>query len=141
MRYCLVVIVFTFLIVVGCKKQNNSAIPEIAVNIDLYINNPSYFNLNPVGGWVYVTGGVRGIIVYRFSPTEFVALDRNCTYLPNSVSPCAKVYVDSTNIQAVDSCCNSRFLIMDGSVLNGPAALPLKKYNTTFDGSVVHIYN
>lgn len=123
----------------SCKKDNDNYVPSTPVDIYLYANNPSFINVSVVGGWVYITGGVRGIILYRKSNTEFAAYDRNCTY--QSSEACATVVVDNTNIVATDTCCHSRFSIYDGSVFQGPASLPLKAYNTTFDGSVVHIYN
>ncbi len=128
-----------FIMPFGCKKDNNNGVPIVAVDIYLYTNNPSFVNLNGVGGWVYISGGSRGILVYRKSSTEFMAYDRNCTYQPSQ--PCATVVVDATNILAKDTCCHSKFSIYDGSVTQGPASLPLKAYNNTFDGNVLHIYN
>jgi nitrite reductase/ring-hydroxylating ferredoxin subunit len=124
---------------VSCKKDNNNNVPETPVDISIYTNNPSFVNISVVGGWTYITGGIRGIIVYRKSNTEFMAYDRNCTYQPSD--PCATVVMDVSNIEAKDTCCNSRFSIYDGSVFQGPAAAPLKAYSTTFNGSVLHIYN
>lgn len=123
----------------GCKKDVDNGVPITPVDIYLYTNNPSFLNLNGVGGWVYITGGVRGILVYRKSPSEFMAYDRNCTY--QSSDPCATVVVDATNILATDTCCHSKFSMYDGSVTQAPAGLPLKTYNTTYDGNVLHIYN
>jgi nitrite reductase/ring-hydroxylating ferredoxin subunit len=123
----------------SCRKDNDNSVPNTAVDIYIYLSNPSFNNLNAVGGWAYVTGGIRGILVYRKSTTEFMAFDRNCTYQPSDV--CSTVYVDSSNIIAVDTCCNSQFSLYDGSVLQAPAGLPLKAYSNTFDGSVLHIYN
>lgn len=123
----------------GCKKNDDNGVPITGVDIYLYTNNPSFSNLYAVGGWTYITGGVRGILIYRKSNTEFMTYDRNCTY--QSSEPCATVHVDATNILAVDTCCNSKFSIYDGSVTQGPAGLPLKAYNNTFDGNVLHIYN
>lgn len=123
----------------GCKKDVDNGVPITPVDIYLYTNNPSFVNLNGVGGWVYITGGVRGILVYRKSPSEFMAYDRNCTY--QSSDACATVVVDATNILATDTCCHSKFSMYDGSVTQAPAGLPLKAYNTTFDGNVLHIYN
>jgi nitrite reductase/ring-hydroxylating ferredoxin subunit len=135
---CLVIIAIVITIV-SCKKENNNGVPITPVDIYLYTSNPSFFNINVPGGWVYITGGVRGILVYRKSSTDFMAYDRNCTY--QSSQPCATVVVDATNIFATDTCCHSKFSILDGSVTHGPAGLPLKQYNTTFDGNVLHIYN
>lgn len=125
--------------IAGCKKDANNGVPITPVDIYLYTNNPSFVNINGVGGWLYITGGVRGILVYRKSPSEFMAYDRNCTY--QSSDACATVVVDATNILATDTCCHSKFSMYDGSVTQAPAGLPLKAYNTTFDGNVLHIYN
>jgi nitrite reductase/ring-hydroxylating ferredoxin subunit len=136
---CFISLIIIFL-ATGCKKNNNNnGVPITAVDIYLYTNTPSFINLNAIGGWVYVTGGVRGILVYRKSSTEFMAYDRNCTYQPSL--PCSTVVVDATNILAKDTCCHSKFSMYDGSVVNGPASISLKAYNTTFDGNVLHIFN
>jgi Rieske Fe-S protein len=132
-------IVLLAVVVNSCKKDSNNYVESVPVDIYLYTNNPSFINVSVTGGWVYITGGVRGILIYRKSDTEFMAYDRNCTY--QSSQPCATVVVDNTNIVAVDTCCHSRFSMYDGSVYQGPAAAPLKAYTTTYDGSVLHIYN
>jgi nitrite reductase/ring-hydroxylating ferredoxin subunit len=124
----------------GCKKDAvKTPIPYASVDIYIYTSNPSFISISVVGGWTYVAGGVRGILIFRKSNTEFIAYDRNCTYQPED--PCSTVVVDKSNIIAKDTCCHSEFLMTDGSVLKAPASLPLKVYNNTFDGSVLHIYN
>lgn len=136
----LIVFIFTLIIItVSCKKDTDNGVPITPVDIYLYTNNPSFVNLYAVGGWVYISGGIRGILVYRKSNSEFMTYDRNCTY--QSSNACATVFVDATNILAVDTCCHSKFSLYDGSVTQGPAGLPLKAYNNTFDGNVLHIYN
>lgn len=122
----------------SCKKDTESTVPDTPVDIYIYTSSPTFVNLNAVGGWVYVNGGVRGILVYRKTSSDFMAYDRNCTY--QSSNPCATIHVDASNIIAKDTCCNSEFSMYDGSVLQTPASLPLKAYNTTFDGNVLHIY-
>ena len=122
----------------SCDKRNDD-IPNVRVDILLYTSQPSFANLNAIGGWTYLNGGVRGIIVYRRNQLEFTALERNCTFDPN-VS-CATVFVESNNIAAADTCCGSRFQLLAGNVLNGPATLGLIQYNTSFDGNALHIYN
>jgi Rieske Fe-S protein len=139
--------VFTFLFFSGlglfclpsCKKEKQ-AVPNVAVDIRMYSADPSFLPLNPVGGWVYVNGGNRGILVYRKSLTDFAAFDRTCTYNPANANEVVKVD-PSNNVIAVDANCGSKFVMTDGSVSQGPATLPLKYYNTTFDGQVLHIFN
>lgn len=135
----LLLVIFTMTLFYACKKDQDNGVPIVAVDIYLYTTSPSFINLSAVGGWVYITGGVRGILVYRKSISEFMAYDRNCTYNPNDA--CALISVDASNIIATDTCCHSQFSMVDGSVIQAPAGLPLKTYNTSYDGSVLHIYN
>lgn len=122
----------------SCKKENNG-IPYVVVDLYVYTTDPNFVNLNAVGGWVYITGGSRGILVYRSSNTDFMAYERHCPFEPDNT--CGRVEVDSSNIIIKDPCCGSEFLITDGLVTKGPASLALTRYQTSFDGSVLHIYN
>ena len=124
----------------SCTKDNNNNIPLVNVDLFLHTTDPLFISLNAVGGWIYLNGGSRGLIVYKASNTEFKVYDRHCTYEPSNA--CALVSVEANNILGFDDCCGSRFILAaDGSVSNGPAVIPLKQYRTTFDGSVLHISN
>jgi nitrite reductase/ring-hydroxylating ferredoxin subunit len=125
-------------LLIQCKKEEGR-IPSVNVNRYLYPSDPIFVNLNAIGGWVYISGGSRGIIVYRSSQDEFKAYDRHCTYQVES--ECGKVNVDINNVTLRDSCCASEFMIMDGTVSKGPAKYPLKTYFTEYDGNKLHIYN
>ena len=130
---------FLFSAGISCKK-NDDQIPNVPVNIYVNTTDPSFTALNSVGGWVNITGGNRGITVYRKSQTEFMAYERTCSYKPSDSN--ARVDVDTnTNYFLEDASCGSKFLITDGSVQNSPASFPLKHYTTSFDGTYVHIYN
>lgn len=131
--------VFTMISCTKSRNGNNNGIPLVSVDIYVYANDPEFFKLNPIGGWEYISGGSKGIIVYRKSESEFAAYDRHCTYKPNN--SCSKVSVDSSDIAAIDTCCTSRFLLTDGSVIEGPATYALKQYQTSYDGSVLRIFN
>ena len=122
-----------------CKKDKSDEIPYAYVNFYINPNSTQYSELNNIGGFVYVTGGVRGIILYRRNIDEFVALERNCPYQP--LNSCATVEVDNSYIVAVDSCCGSQFLLMDGSLVSGPATTQLKLYRTSYDGNTLHVFN
>ncbi|MFN3341546.1 MAG: hypothetical protein ACK40M_02550 [Flavobacteriales bacterium] len=133
---------FTFLacLLFSCRKDDDR-IPDVLVDISVNINNPGYFNLQAIGGWMYFEGGSRGILVYRRSQDEFMAYDRHCPWEP--ANPCGKIAVDtSSNIVARDACCGSAFVMTDGSVSQGPASRPLKQYLVYWDGlSILRIYN
>jgi nitrite reductase/ring-hydroxylating ferredoxin subunit len=123
----------------SCERDRRGGVPIVPVDISININNPAYAALAVPNGWLYLTGGSLGLIVYRRSANEFVALDRHCPYRPEDL---CRVQVDESEVIARDStCCGSAFLITDGSVTQGPSALSLQRYNTSFNGTVLRIYN
>lgn len=121
----------------GCKKDKEH-VPDVYVDIYLSATDPAFSPLNATTGYTYLAGGSKGILVYRKSQTEFMAYDRHCTY---NVSEGNQIEVDASGLMAVDSKCNSKFLITDGSPNSGTAYIPLKNYQTSFDGTVLHIFN
>lgn len=135
----LLLLVLSSMVLFACKREEPGGVPLTRVEISININNPSYADLAVPGGWLYLTGGSMGLLVYRNSSDQFTAMDRHCPY--QAAERC-RVFVDDTEILAHDSlCCGSKFLIVDGSVTQGPSALPLKRYNTSFNGTVLRIYN
>lgn len=133
-------LLFPFLLLFSCDKDKENQIPDVPVDIYINTNKPSYSDLQTTGGWVYITGGSKGIIVYRFSANDFKAYDRHCTHRPSE--NCGRAQVDSSEIKVhCRPCSGSEYSIGDGSVLKGPASRPLRQYGTEFDGNVVHIYN
>jgi len=123
----------------GCKKRKNTVIPYIPVNIYIYPSDPNFNRIITPGGWTYLVGGSRGIIVYRRSNEEFVAYDRHCTY--DTENACGQVEVNASQIIAIDSCCMSEFVLTDGSVVKSPASAPLQAYQVSFNGNELHIFN
>jgi len=128
-----------FVLSVACRKEENNNVPLTQVNINIVLDDPDYINLKTIGGWEYISGGSRGIIVYRLGENEFKAYDRHCTFQPSNT--CALVSVDANNITASDDCCGSSFLLQDGSVSKPPATTALKSYPTSFDGTRLVITN
>ena len=133
------IVLFAFVVFAGCERSNRSGIPYVPVNYQLVVSNPEFSPLLAVGGYVTISGGSQGIIVYRFSPEEFRAYDRHCTFM---VDDNCRVTMDNSDISAVDTeCCVSKFLIIDGAPIDGPAAIGLQQYNTEFDGNTLFIFN
>jgi nitrite reductase/ring-hydroxylating ferredoxin subunit len=135
------IICLTFILLLSpqCKKDKNELIPYVYVNFSLNPSSTQYNNLNNIGGWVYVTGGVRGIILYHASVDQFMAYERDCPYEP--LNTCALVQVEKNGVVAIDSCCGSQFVLTDGSPIKGPAATSLKQYTTTYDGTTLTVTN
>ncbi|MCU0433061.1 MAG: hypothetical protein MUC87_06375 [Bacteroidia bacterium] len=121
-----------------CRREQQ-VVPNVAVNVIIYLNDPQNIALTTVGGWMYVNGGNRGIVVHRISQNEFVAFDRTCPYRPDEAA--SQVSVDSSNVILEDRSCGSKFLLSDGSPIQTPALVPLRQYNTTFDGNAIRIVN
>jgi nitrite reductase/ring-hydroxylating ferredoxin subunit len=134
-----VTVLFLALTITSCKPGNPNGVPYVPVNLQLTVSNPEFAPLLAVGGWLYIGGGSRGIIVYRYSPDEFRAYDRHCTF---QIEENCRISMDNSDIKAVDTeCCGSKFLIVDGAPIDGPAAIALLAYNTQFDGNTLLIYN
>lgn len=126
-----------------CNKNKNSDssyadIPQVPVDLYLPLDQPAYFDLTVIGGWVYVEGGSRGILVYR-NPEGYKAYERHTPY--KSSESCAVVSVDDTRIYAVDGCSGSKFYLVDGTVAEGEAKLALKEYNVNEQQGILHIHN
>jgi len=121
--------------------ENKNPIPNVYVDIYIDLTDPLYYDLQSVGGYVYITGGVNGILIYRSSADEFKAYERTCPYDPD----CGKVSVDEASLNAVDTlCCKSEFsLLLDGTVSQGPSEFPLKAYTCFYDqnAQILHIKN
>ena len=128
---------FLICLTLSCDNENYN-FPQVDVNLYLYINNPEFFNVESPGGWMYLNGGVGGILLYRKNLDEFIAYDRASTF--NPISEC-QVSVENDNISIKDPCSDSKFLITDGSVIQGPANQPLKRYNTIYNGNNLSIFN
>ncbi len=140
---------------ISCKKntttvpqnvQNNCTVQRatsLLVNINVLSGSAQFFPISGIGGFTYIPssqGGLSGIIVYRESQSQFIALERNCTK-DGCANSKALVWIMTGNVQCKDSICGSVFNVIDGSVQTGPANIPLYQYKTTWDGTNLHIYN
>lgn len=124
-----------------CKEKQNGLIPYVAINTSIGINQPSYANLLPIGGYVYLNGyGARGLIIYHKDVNEYVAYDRNCTFNGFATS-CNTLTVNQSLGQAQDTCCGSSFSLYTGQVINGPANAGMVQYQTELSGQLLYIYN
>ncbi|MGI6292398.1 MAG: Rieske (2Fe-2S) protein [Bacteroidales bacterium] len=118
----------------ACDMQNTT-IPIRHVNFTVSINST---NLIHVGGHEYFTGGISGIVVYRFDMTTFYAYDRACPY---DWEEGGRVSV--VNSTLYDSLCGSSFNILNGyPYSNSKAELPLRHYQATLiDDFTLQVYN
>lgn len=129
-------------VVFGCKRDDDDAlhVPRIATDVTININLPGFSALANPGGWVYVNGGSRGIIVYRSSINSFSAFDRHCPY---QVEQGCKINVLDGTIAEDEECCHSQFEIITGTPVSGSADRTLQHFNTQFNpnANLLRIYN
>lgn len=135
----------------GCKKnQGPPNLPDFRINVAIDPNSTIYQQLNVVGGWMYLgySEGIdppsRGVIVYRWTNDMFVAFERMPPYEPDlccEQGVCTHLIVENHYPFVYDSCTDTKFLIIDGSVAEGPSPWPLIQYQTTYDGNLLYIYN
>lgn len=148
MKWQLSVSIYSLILVLAsmfsCNYQYPVNIPDVPINVTISTFEPQFISLQAVGGWAYLNGGSRGLILYRASIDQVNCYERHCPY--DSENPCGRVSVDDNGLLLVDndcsgSGCGSRFNLINGSNVDGPAIYPLKQYSTSFDGALIYVYN
>lgn len=106
---------------------SDDAIPFVPfADIIVNLNLPEYASIKLDGGYKYINGGVRGIILYRKNASTYIAYERNSSYHPNEA--CATVEVHSSGLYIIDPCSNSTFDLSTGNAAGGLATRPLRQY-------------
>ena len=123
----------------ACKDEilPEAPMPYAVINKVIDLNNFNYLRLKFDRGYVYEEGGVKGLIIYRKSASQYLVFERNCTF---EVEKGCRVEVDATGFFIKDPCCNSQF-DLDGQPTSGRAAFPLVQYRAALSGSYLYINN
>jgi nitrite reductase/ring-hydroxylating ferredoxin subunit len=131
----LIAITLTFF---SCGK-GGEAIPNVAVNFQASVTDPRLSALNVPGGSVFISGyGVAGLILYREADDTYACYDRCSTYNPQN--HCA-VTLDSGGFTVTDPCSGSKFSLIDGSPVKGPATRALKSYYIDVSNQEIYVSN
>jgi hypothetical protein len=144
MRISPFILISVFFILVSCENVDDGSevqVPRIPTDFVINLNLPDYADLQNPGGWLNLTGGSQGILVYRLTLTEFAVHDRHCTF---QVPQGCRVSVDDSNLIAVDDeCCGSTFSVVDGVPLSGSARRPLLRFQTQYNPNtnLLRIFN
>ena len=134
MKLRFILFLFPLLMVTSCNKNSNHPVPNIPFDITINMTLPSYSALNGVGGYAFVNGGSKGIIVYRRGIDDFVAFDRHSP--ADIAGSCAQPLTpdDDNFLVLIDSCNNASFSLYDGSpILNSDFGL--RMYATAWNGN------
>lgn len=96
--------------------------------LEIDLSDPKYSALNNAGSFVEISG----IIVINLGTDGFVALSSKCTHQGCTVSYSAA----NSNLPCP---CHGSVFSVSGSVVNGPAQSPLRKYEVKRSGDVLQI--
>ena len=121
----------------GCEPQIQNEIPYVNVEIDINLNDTEFNDLRIDGGYVYILGGVRGIIIYRASEDDYRAFERNSPV--NATSACSVIDVDVSGLFMIDPCHNVLFNF-NGQPISGNS-FPMLQYGTILDNNWLYIRN
>jgi hypothetical protein len=136
------------LLFISCGNKNkDDAIPATPVNIYLDLNINSSAPLSVFGGYIYVPGGNKGIIVFHNFDDNYLAIERTCSYHPYDA--CNLITMDNNGVilkcgkyngSTFEACCGSEFSV-EGYVNKAPATRPLRLYTVSKSANQLHIYN
>ena len=106
----------------ACDVPTTVPVAKVNFTLPVYSNN-----LVRVGGYEYVTGAIKGLVIYRSDMETFYAYDRACPY---DWKEDGYVVVDSTNsFQLICENCQSTFSISTGYPIGKVKAdAPLRPY-------------
>ena len=123
------------------REETTSCFPNQFISVQLNLSLPSYYPLNNIGGWIYVSeqqSGTRGLIVYRTND-GFKIYDRNAPHICPSTDTTLEVENGSLKKKKKD---NAKWFLNSGA----PASIspyPLKQYFYNYNSStnILNIYN
>lgn len=116
------------------------------VNFYIYLNQAQYSPLHAVNNAMTIDNTVvyngvnyapNGVLIYRFSETEFKAYDARCTHNIENADP-LKIF---DSYKARCPVCGSEFELLYGSVIKGPAGYSLLEYQTRVEGNTLYVSN
>lgn len=123
------------------REETTNCFPNQFISVQLNLSLPSYYPLNNIGGWIYISeqqSGTRGLIVYRTND-GFKIYDRNAPHICPSTDTTLEVENGSLVICKKD---NAKWFLNSGA----PASVspyPLKQYFYNYNSStnILNIYN
>ena len=124
------------------REETTSCFPNQFISVQLNLSLPSYYPLNNIGGWIYVSeqqSGTQGLIIYRASATSFKIYDRNAPHICPDNNTTLEVEGGTLVICKKD---NAKWFLNSGA----PASVspyPLKQYFYNYNSStnILNIYN
>lgn len=131
---------FTF-IFTSCTEEEPTIVPDVYVNFSINLDLPEYNTLRSIQNSIIEPDrgyNNNGVIIYRYSHEEFIAFDASC---PQHITKSVAVVLDEVGTSGTATCphCKTTYSFFNfGQADNG---YPLKRYQTTFQGSFVQVSN
>lgn len=129
-----------FIAIFSCScGKSSDPVPNVGVDFEAPLTDPRLAKLNVSGGSVIVNGyGVAGLIIYHEIDGSYAAYDRCSSYKPEN--RCA-VTIDTSGFTVTDPCSGSKFSLIDGTPVKGPATTALKSYYVTVANYEIFVSN
>ena len=122
----------------SCGKDSDP-IPNVSVDFEAPLTDPRLLPLEANGGAVLIAGyGICGLIIYHEIDGSYAAYDRCSSYKPEN--RCA-VTLDADGFTATDPCSGSKFSLIDGTPVKGPATEALKAYSVSVINYEIFVSN
>lgn len=135
----MVLMAAALLLVAACGREQRCGVPIGMTNFEINPNSAYYSGLNNVGGYEYLTGGHRGVVVVRLSWDQFAAYERTC---PLDSTTAVVVSEDwGSSLLECPKCKTCFIANSDGMPMDGGAtSCPLYQYSTSYSGGVLWVY-
>ncbi len=122
------------------RAETVNCFPDANINVVLNLNLPAYFNLQTVGGWIYVNeqqSGSRGLIIVR-TTTGYKVYDRNAPHICPDANTTLQV-VENIKISSPKD--GAEWILLTGEPTK-IANIPPKTYPYSFDrnSNILSVY-
>ena len=128
-----IILIFSTLNLNSCRETEETVncFPKVPINVSLNLSLPAYFNLQSVGGWIYVNqqeSGTRGLIVVK-TTNGFNVYDRNAPHICPGNDTTLNV---ENNIKIVCPADGAEWILLSGQPTKISPIAP-KTYRYSFD--------
>lgn len=145
--FCLISVILlaisSLCVINSCRERDDTVncFPNSLVSVTLNLSLSTYFNLQNIGGWIYVdeqSPGTNGLIVVR-TTNGFMVYDRNAPHLCPESSTILEVQEDIRLYCPKDG---AEWILLTGQPIRGTALAPkMYPYNYEPSTNTLTIYN
>ena len=138
--------IFFALFLVSCsknddKKERNPYLTDPVVSLNLNLNLPEYNPLKFPGNYVITSQGIKGIVVYCVSETQYFAYD--LTDPNHTPSNCSRMEIDGPIATCPCATDENKYNIVNfGKHTTEPdTKYPMQSYRAVRNGNTVNVSN